>query len=84
MPHCPICRRFLGLPPHTWRYILASTMTEYNSHVPPPQSSSPNDKKEQRRKIIDAVYERRRLIYKRYIRKLRNNPDNNKIALSFD
>jgi len=59
-------------------------MTEYNSHVPPPQSSSPNDKKEQRRKIIDAVYERRRLIYKRYIRKLRNNPDNNKIALSFD
>jgi len=59
-------------------------MTEYNSHVPPPQSSSPNDKKEKRRKIIEAVYERRRLIYKRYMRKLRNNLDSSKIALSFD
>ena len=58
-------------------------MTEYHSHVPP-QSSSPNDKKAERRKIIDAVYERRRLIYKRYIRKLQNNPDNSKIAPSFD
>jgi len=59
-------------------------MTEYNSHVPSPQRTSPNDKKEQRRKIIEAVYERRRLIYKNYIRKMRDTLNNSKIDPIFD
>ncbi len=41
-------------------------MTEYNLHTTPPTSNSVNEAKAERRKVLDGVYERRKLMYKQY------------------
>jgi hypothetical protein len=56
-------------------------MSEYNLHFQPLTPQTVNEAKAQRRKVLDGVFERRKLIYKNYIRKLRNNLNKSEIAL---
>ena len=59
-------------------------MTEYNLHSKPATSNAVNTAKAERRKVLDGVFERRKLIYKNYIRKFHNNPNKREIDLIFD
>jgi hypothetical protein len=59
-------------------------MTEYNLYSKPTTTNAVNHAKAARRKVLDGVFERRKLIYKNYIRKMHDNLNNNKIDLSFD
>jgi hypothetical protein len=45
---------------------------------------SVNDISEKRRKVLDGVFERRKLIYKHYIRKLQHNLNKSEIDFIFD
>jgi hypothetical protein len=59
-------------------------MSEYSLHTKPATTTTVNDAKEQRRKVLNGVFERRKLIYKNYMRKMQHNLNSNKIDLVFD
>lgn len=59
-------------------------MTEYNSRVILSPGTITTEKKQERRKILEAVFERRKLNYQRYIRKLQDNLDKSEIDTIFD
>ena len=69
---------------HTQVYTGLSCMTEYNLRIIHTPQSLTIEKKQQRRRILDAVYERRKQNYQRYIRKLQTNLNKSKIDPLFD
>ena len=54
-------------------------MTNYNLKPIVPPSLLAQEKKEKRRKILEAVRERRREIYKRYLKKMQLQADSEMI-----
>jgi hypothetical protein len=64
-------------------------MTEYGSTTlkPSPTSLSTDSvqqTREKRRKVLEAVFQRRKIIYKNHIRKLHNNLNKSEIDLIYD
>jgi len=57
-------------------------MTEYHFHEKPDSATNVNEAKEKRRKVLDGVFQRRKLMYKHNLRKSlayfqshKNSPD---------
>ncbi len=66
LPFCRSIQAFSCLHTCSVRSILASlSMTEYHFQEKPVPANSVNAAKEQRRKVLDGVFQRRRLIYQR-------------------
>jgi hypothetical protein len=59
-------------------------MIEYGSRSPLTHTPTTTEKKQERSKLLAEVEARRQQNYQRYIRKLRDNLNKNKIDLFFD
>jgi hypothetical protein len=60
-------------------------MTEYSFNERPAQPNMVSDAKEKRRKVLDGVFQRRRLNHRRYnLRKIQEYNQHHKNYLDFD
>ena len=82
-----ICRRFRACTHLVSDIYSMRYMTDYgfvHGNRIPLSSSAVLEKKAARKKLLEQVYEKRRLNYQRYIRKLQDNLNKTEIDANFD